>query len=96
MSFSKPQVSFSSNFTSLFKVMKDNSSVLCLYTFNKRSLSKYKFGEISRSRKSTEELRLKTMKTRAKFKEKLTCGSKYDMKNLVNFHPTTQKPENFT
>ena len=28
MSFSKPQVSFSSNFPSLFSVMKDNSSVL--------------------------------------------------------------------
>ena len=29
------------------------------------------------------------------FKEKLICGFKYDMKNLVNFHATTQKPENF-
>ena len=28
-------------------------------------------------------------------KEKLTCGFKYDMKNLVNFHQTTQKSENF-
>ena len=32
----------------------------------------------------------------AKFKEKLTFGFKYDMRNLVNFHPTTQKSENFT
>ena len=32
-----------------------------------------------------------TLKTDANFKEKLTCGFKYDMKNLVNFHPTTQK-----
>ena len=32
-----------------------------------------------------------TLKTDATFKEKLTCGFKYDMKNLVNFHPTTQK-----
>ena len=32
-----------------------------------------------------------TLKSDAKFKEKLTCGFKYDMKNLVNFHPTTQK-----
>ena len=30
-----------------------------------------------------------------KFKEKLTCGFKYDMRNLVNFHPITQKSENF-
>ena len=31
----------------------------------------------------------------AKFKEKLTCGFKYNMSNLVNFHPTIKKPENF-
>ena len=36
------------------------------------------------------------MKSDAKFKEKLTSGFKYDMRNLVNFHPTTQKSENFT
>ena len=35
-----------------------------------------------------------TLKSDAKFKEKLTCGFKYDMKNLVNSHPTTQKSEN--
>ena len=29
-------------------------------------------------------------------KEKLTSGFKYDMRNLVNFHPTTRKSENFT
>ena len=34
-----------------------------------------------------------TLKSDAKFKEKLTCGFKYDMRNLVNFHPTTQKTE---
>ena len=37
-----------------------------------------------------------TLKRDAKFKEKLTCGFKYDMRNLVNFHPTTQKSKNFT
>ena len=36
-----------------------------------------------------------TLKSDAKFKEKLTCGFKYDMRNLMNFHPTTQKSENF-
>ena len=36
-----------------------------------------------------------TLKSDAKFKEKLTCGFKYDLRNLVNFHPTTQKSENF-
>ena len=36
-----------------------------------------------------------TLKDDAKFKEKMTFGFKYDMKNLVNFHPTTGKPEIF-
>ena len=79
-----------------------------LYTFKKRSLSKYKFGEDSRqqlksdnlhfdglllskwyevsAKKSTEELPLMTLKSDAKFKEKLIFGFKYDMKKLVNFH----------
>ena len=35
------------------------------------------------------------LKNDAKFK-KLTCGFKYDMRNLMNFHPATQKSENFT
>ena len=37
-----------------------------------------------------------TLKCDAKFKEKLTFGFKYDMRNLVNFHPSNQKSENFT
>ena len=36
------------------------------------------------------------LKSDAKFKEKLTCGFKYDMRNLVTFHPTTPKFKNFT
>ena len=36
------------------------------------------------------------LKSDAKIKEKLTCGFKYDMRNLVNFHPTTQKSESFS
>ena len=35
------------------------------------------------------------MKSDAKFKEKLTCDFKYDIRNFVNFYPTTQKPKNF-
>ena len=34
-----------------------------------------------------------TLKRDAKFKEKLTCCFKHDVRNLVNFHPTTQKSE---
>ena len=37
-----------------------------------------------------------TLKSDAEFKEKLTCGFKYDMRNLVKFHPTTQKSKYFT
>ena len=35
------------------------------------------------------------LKSDAKFKEILTCGFKYDLRKFVNFHPTTQKFENF-
>ena len=37
-----------------------------------------------------------TLKSDAKFKEKLTSSFKDDMRNLVNFQPTTQKFENLT
>ena len=37
-----------------------------------------------------------TLKSDAKYKERLTCRFKYDMRNLVNSYPTTQKSENFT
>ena len=36
-----------------------------------------------------------TLKSDAKFKDKLTCGFKYDIRNLVNFHPSTQKSKSF-
>ena len=35
-----------------------------------------------------------TLKSDAKFEEKLTCGSKNDIRNLVNFHQGTLKCEN--
>ena len=37
-----------------------------------------------------------TLKSGAKFKEKLTCGFKCDLRNFVYFHPITQKSEYFT
>ena len=36
------------------------------------------------------------LKSDAKFEKKMTLDSKIDMRNLVNFHPTTQKSKNFT
>ena len=60
--------------------------------FDELLLSKsYKFSV----KKSTKQLNLMTLKSDAKFKEKLTCGFKYDMRNLVIFLLTTQKFENF-
>ena len=47
-------------------------------------------------RKNTEELCFLALESDAKLKEKLTLGSKNDTRNLVNFHPTTQKSKNFT
>ena len=35
------------------------------------------------------------LKNDTKFKEKLTCGFKYDIRNSVNFYPTTEKSESF-
>ena len=35
-----------------------------------------------------------TMKGDAKFKRKLTCGLKNDIRNLVNFHASSQKFKN--
>ena len=42
-----------------------------------------------------EDLSPMTLKSDAKFKEKLTWSFKYDMRNLVNFHQTTQKTKSF-
>ena len=36
-----------------------------------------------------------TLKSDAKFEEKLALGSKKDMRSLVNFHSTTQKSKIF-
>ena len=44
--------------------------------------------------RSTEELCLMTLKSDAKFEEKLTVGSKNDMGNLVNFNANSGKSEN--
>ena len=36
----------------------------------------------------------KRKETCRKFKEKLTCSFKHDIRNLMNVHPTIQKSEN--
>ena len=47
------------------------------------------------AKKSAEEFPM-TLKSNEKFKEKVRCSFKHDIRNLVNFHPTTQKSESFT
>ena len=46
-------------------------------------------------RLSKEELCLLTLKSDAKFEEKLTLGCKNDMRNLVNFNASSSKSGNF-
>ena len=41
---------------------------------------------ITFDQKSTEELSLMTLKSHAKFEEKLACGLENDTRNLANFH----------
>ena len=36
-----------------------------------------------------------TLKSDAKFEEKLTCGLENDMRNLANFYQNTQKSQNW-
>ena len=44
--------------------------------------------------KSMVELCIMILKSDAKFEGKMKCGFKNDMKNFVNFHPSTQNSEN--
>ena len=44
--------------------------------------------------KSTEELCLKKLRSDVKFEEKLTLGSRNDMRNLVNFNARSDKSGN--
>ena len=37
-----------------------------------------------------------TLKSDAKFEEKLTCCLENDMRNLANFHQSTRKCQNWT
>ena len=47
----------------------------------------------SMSLKSTEKLRVMKMNNDAKFKEALNCHFKIDMRNLMNFDPSTWKSQ---
>ena len=45
--------------------------------------------------KSTENLSLMTLKSHAKFEEKLICGLANDMGNLANFRKSTRRSHNW-
>ena len=45
--------------------------------------------------KSPEKLRVMTMKNDANFEEELTCHFKIDLRNLMNFDPSTWKSQKF-
>ena len=45
--------------------------------------------------KGTEELSFMTLKSDAKFEEKLACGLESDMRNMTRFHQSTQKSQNW-
>ena len=45
--------------------------------------------------KFTEELSFMTLKSDAKFEEKLTCGLENDMRNMANFHQSNWKSQNW-
>ena len=45
--------------------------------------------------KSAEELCVMTMKNDTKIKEELTCRFKIDMRNFMNFDPSTRKSKKF-
>ena len=46
-------------------------------------------------KKSIEELSVMTLKSDAKFEEKLTCGLDNDMRNMANFHQNTWMSQNW-
>ena len=47
------------------------------------------------SLKFTREFCVMAMKNDAKFEEELTCQFKIDMRNLMNFDPSTQKSQKY-
>ena len=57
--------------------------------FNPKYELKYELKRKSMSLKFTGELSVTTIKTDAEFEEKLTCGFKIDMNNLIKFYAST-------
>ena len=68
--------------------LKRNGLVVRNLTIFDRNTRKYQVFEL---KEGTEELSFITLKSDAKFEEQLACGLKNDMRNLADFHQSTQK-----
>ena len=116
-SFETTNISFSSNFPSIFNAMSNYSLTTPLYFFTwnfiyflQKEPIKLKLwwnwnSEIWHFSQNNIRFQLKKVqksylswhwRVMPSFKKKLTCSFKYDMRNFVNFHQTTQKSQNFT
>ena len=108
--FLKQQIRFFLNFEQLFSVMRHKSSThFCLEfyilstkgAYQSTNLLKFHVGSrkseilhvigFPLSKSSAKRLQKSYL---SKLKVTLTCGFKYDMRNLVNFHPTAQTSKN--
>ena len=83
--------------------LENGMSKFCKFSPEQLKVSKLRFSwdpliqsRKSMSLKSTEELCVMTMKKDAKFEEELTCHFKTDMRNLMNFDPSTRKSQKFS
>ena len=76
----------------IWRILTQALESLKNFHFNRLLLSKV---YIVWAKKSTEESSFMTLKSDAKFEEKLTCGLENDMSNLANFHQSTPKCQNW-
>ena len=115
--FSKPEVSFSSNFAWLFSVMKDNFAVLfrvkhyvlCTRGTNESAICLDVWVLGSEFTKFLSVLKQEIVfffqflhhssvpwDITLIYFQRLVVSNKYDLKNMLNFHPNTQTSKNFT
>ena len=88
-----PLYFFSFNFINFRKKGAYQSTNLIKFHLSSQNVSEILHFDGLSAKKIQKELSLMTLKSGAKFKEKRTCSFKFDINNLVNFHPTTQKSE---
>ena len=99
LSFLKEQIRFSSNFTSIFSVMRHTPPTLflaeILYTFNKRSLSSINWVKFHLSSQTSEILHFNSCPNRIKFQLKSSGElSLITLKSEANFEKKTLRYKN--